>query len=136
MNTSTCRRILKELALGRWVYPLMDVNAGEDFYEYGLHGTSSSELSRVLPPSSWPEYFSSEAPCIGLEYGAGSLVHVLPTSAIPPEVLDFISSEDSHTWEFWSFDPEAPYVMVDLSASGDVVESLSDVTEESLRLDD
>ncbi len=129
MNTSKLHDTLQNLSKGLWVYPTMSADSEE--WEYTLKGGDSD---RLLPPSEWSEYFENQNPCIGLEYGGGSYIHVLPTKSCPPEVLEFLAVEGNHDWENWTFDPALPYLVVDLSASGDVVESLSDVSERSLRL--
>lgn len=131
MNTSTCYDLLASLSAGIHILPTMPLDASE--WTFTAHGFITE--GRILPPSKWDAYFASEYPCLGLAYGGGSFVYVLPTSACSPELLEFLSDEDSAEWEMWEFDADLPYVLIDLSASGDVVMSLPDLSLESLRLD-
>lgn len=135
MNADECFAALEKLAQHLRVYPTADQNSEKDEWEYNLFVKYEKDRPlRQLPPSAWPKHFKTTAPCIGLEYGEGSFAHVLVTDRCPQDILDFISVESNHDWENWNFDPSMPYVLIDFSASGDQVESLSEISESSLRL--
>lgn len=132
MSLSLLTDRLDALTGGLVVEPLTSPE-GVVEWDYHLRRGDSPE---TLHPDDMPEFMATRHPVIYFSYGGGSAVYLVRVSDLTPAELAFASDENSHEWEMHEFDSSHPYLLIDDSASGDVLESLADLSEATLRMVD